>query len=760
MTLIRLSLAMIATASWTPPSFCQTGVLPAQAWSGFVQCQVKMQGPGYLDQQTHTWTITAGTASQQGAMLVHPATWSVTGQGSAQQDHGGQAVDASWSTNVAPVSGPIAVFVRASDSRLIIKSWHSQLSVFNAMNGSVRSMGSGGSSNAQSIHRTVYELPFPTIEDVASSTQVSGSDTRVMPTLGSSMETPGTQGTLTCNWQFAKGGAAGASAGSSSGGTNSTGASPGGTAGNNPTNYGGPSNGSGNCTQATAGMNQSFDSMKANISTQYDQMIQQATTPAEVARLKEQKQSMLATLNSEEHRDEHSNGQGCSPGQGGTSGTTSGTQGSTATTQNSNPSGTSSGTQGTTSTAQNTNPTGVGTGMAASNGSSTGSQGSQTTVLPSGTKSQVAITQAQLPTAVTYPGGQAQALPATVATGLTGSSLNLQQKSLPQTAAKMAPISGNYLITVTGLLCVKPTLDDPLQFDGKGDEIYSATFVRQYARTSGAVVEYLLAQSFIYGDSGGNSGRINAGSLSPQGGITKGDFIPNATASQQRTLPAADRAFPMKLWQGVLTNGVDALVLSPSIWESDGHNMPFSLWVQRQTDLTQTLFQDPQVQALAQVKLGGTGDIDQALQTAADSSAQANAAVNLAAGIVGTGTGASSSGQVTNPFAPITLGTTPGSNGPQIHDAVELLKTALGIPPNLLVGGQDRPIGNVGDTAVTASLPNTIVVLTREILENRMKNGANWAQMQIDFQDQANVAQLGIDFPAHYIMYLQVERVP
>jgi hypothetical protein len=84
--------------------------------------------------------------------------------------------------------------------------------------------------------------------------------------------------------------------------------------------------------------------------------------------------------------------------------------------------------------------------------------------------------------------------------------------------------------------------------------------------------------------------------------------------------------------------------------------------------------------------------------------------------------------------------------------------SAFGLPPNIMVQGVDRPIGSMGDSPVTAKLPNTVVVLTREIIENRMQ-GAKLAMMIVDFKDTANFLQLGGDAPAEYQMFLQVEKV-
>ncbi|HKW17038.1 MAG TPA: hypothetical protein VJO35_05975 [Terriglobales bacterium] len=140
--------------------------------------------------------MTGGAPTQQGAMQVYPATWSVTGQGGAQRP----TLVAQWSSNVAPMNAPIAFFVRGSDDRLIVKLWHSQLSVFGGTN-AVKQVGGSQSSTSYGA----YEWPFPAIEDAPTSTNVSGTGT--VPVTGNSMPIPSanSSGMATCKWQFSKG---------------------------------------------------------------------------------------------------------------------------------------------------------------------------------------------------------------------------------------------------------------------------------------------------------------------------------------------------------------------------------------------------------------------------------------------------------------------------------------------------------------------------------------------------------------------------
>src|SRR5687767_1910146 len=96
---------------------------PTLGWAGWARCEVVVQGAGYRDQQTHTWTM-SGAPAVEGAFRVYPATWTVAGGGSLQRTAGTQTLTAQWATNVPATNAPLAVFVRASDGRMFIQARH------------------------------------------------------------------------------------------------------------------------------------------------------------------------------------------------------------------------------------------------------------------------------------------------------------------------------------------------------------------------------------------------------------------------------------------------------------------------------------------------------------------------------------------------------------------------------------------------------------------------------------------------------------
>jgi hypothetical protein len=112
---------------------------------------------------------------------------------------------AKWSSDVPQSSAPIGVLIRASDNRLLIKSWHLPLSVPGAVTG-VRQMSVGNASPTQgSLAVSAGEWPFPVVEDDANRTKVSGSGTVVVSGNLLPMQSAGAKATASCQWEFSKG---------------------------------------------------------------------------------------------------------------------------------------------------------------------------------------------------------------------------------------------------------------------------------------------------------------------------------------------------------------------------------------------------------------------------------------------------------------------------------------------------------------------------------------------------------------------------
>ncbi len=194
----RLGAVALGIVLCTAGAFAQSDAL----WSGSAQCQLTTQTDTYTHQEVQTWTIPPGTQpTQQGAISVYPATWTVSGTGSTQRPQGSQVLAGQWNSNVPAMNAPIAIFVRASDGRLIIKSFHSGLVAPGGING-VKQFG----GSQASIVLAASEWQFPAIEDAGISTNVSGSGTIVIAGTLMPMQVAGASGTANCTWQFTKGG--------------------------------------------------------------------------------------------------------------------------------------------------------------------------------------------------------------------------------------------------------------------------------------------------------------------------------------------------------------------------------------------------------------------------------------------------------------------------------------------------------------------------------------------------------------------------
>ena len=176
-------------------------------WAGQVQCQLNTKSDGYAHREIQTWTMT-GPPRRQGAMAIYSGTWSAEGEGATLQTQGIQRIAARWSSHVAPMSAPIAILIRASDNRLIIKSWHLPMSVPAALS-TVREVSAGNASPTQTnLASSAGEWPFPVVEDDAASTHIRGSGTVIVTGNLLPMQTASAKGTADCQWQFSKGAAA------------------------------------------------------------------------------------------------------------------------------------------------------------------------------------------------------------------------------------------------------------------------------------------------------------------------------------------------------------------------------------------------------------------------------------------------------------------------------------------------------------------------------------------------------------------------
>jgi len=200
----KLGLLAIASASLSVPGFSQSKAL----WSGSVECTVTEQDQTYQRQEVQTWAITGAAPTQQGAMQVYPATWSDTGAGQLLRAQAAQTNYTAWQSG-AQGAASIAVFIRASDGRLIISTKNARQSVYGGISATRQITANGVAQTPTPISQTVFEWMFPHIEADASATVVDGSAQSPSEALSADfIHTYGTTAPLAaCRWHFTKGGA-------------------------------------------------------------------------------------------------------------------------------------------------------------------------------------------------------------------------------------------------------------------------------------------------------------------------------------------------------------------------------------------------------------------------------------------------------------------------------------------------------------------------------------------------------------------------
>jgi hypothetical protein len=196
------SVVLLASAI-TSPAFSQGAAPPAPAWSGSARCELTVQGPGYTDRQTHTWTM-GGPPRVEGAFRVYAGTWSVAGGGSLHRSQGNQVLTAQWTTNASPVSAAIAVFVRASDGRMFIQSRHAQVRARDAIQGSQQLTIGGKAQTPVKIGAEAFEWSFPAVEVSGGSTSANGSSAPAVNGSVGYMQPAGSRAAASCTWQFSQ----------------------------------------------------------------------------------------------------------------------------------------------------------------------------------------------------------------------------------------------------------------------------------------------------------------------------------------------------------------------------------------------------------------------------------------------------------------------------------------------------------------------------------------------------------------------------
>jgi hypothetical protein len=336
-----------------------------------------------------------------------------------------------------------------------------------------------------------------------------------------------------------------------------------------------------------------------------------------------------------------------------------------------------------------------------------------------------------------------------------------------------APASNRYRVVATGFRVLHQTKDDFFSRDGHGDEVYGGFMTFHYDRNTSKLVDQSLRRTNVIGEHGYDglgfgdrlirgvggamdllttgadpavkSARIKGGTATPDGGFAQNDVFP-AVADPSKTYGAAptNNTFPFLVWEGPLTDGQDAVVILPSMWEFDGFPDGFNKWHQSEQANVLQIWSDQGVQAA----------------------------------VAGT--------QLAMLSPPGTLETSFGLHY-SASNAFELVFVgAVGPLSALIAGSYDRPIGvkmnGVGGTGGMASgpsMPRRAVVITREIMEATLAKQATYnpattapgvfqiygaPPVILPTPPPGTLAVQLFESPAEdlqgmYILYLQIERV-
>ena len=168
-------------------------------------------------------------------------------------------------------------------------------------------------------------------------------------------------------------------------------------------------------------------------------------------------------------------------------------------------------------------------------------------------------------------------------------------RPIPGFPVKAPPASGKFRFTINGFTVNSATRDHILDIDGIGDEVFVSSNVVVVDSLQGLSTPFATLEGKVYGEArldiagkGVWSGRVRAGSGSPKGGLRTGNSFPVSPAFKRMVAPASEY-LPQEVWCGTLTDGQNAAVIVPSIWEWDGVSSTFHEWINWGSQLANTL---------------------------------------------------------------------------------------------------------------------------------------------------------------------------
>ena len=144
---------------------------------------------------------------------------------------------------------------------------------------------------------------------------------------------------------------------------------------------------------------------------------------------------------------------------------------------------------------------------------------------------------------------------------------------------------GTYRVSVLGFKVDRETKDDPLETDGKRDEVYLRAAAAERGPDGKQYGGVTQLQTLVHGDINTTewrsathpNRRMRAGSASVDGGLKTGDGFPSSSPWQRTTSSNYANTFPLKVWEGALVQGYNSVQVAFNLWESDqrpGQSVP------------------------------------------------------------------------------------------------------------------------------------------------------------------------------------------
>ena len=160
------------------------------SWTGSVQCRIDVSGAAYERHEEQSWTLTGEAPRIEGAMRIYPAVWKASGRGTASTNTR-RPSGAEWTAEVPGQPTVMAVFIRASDNRLVFKQWQPRAQV-------------AGALRVGGLAVPVAEWGYGWIVDSPSQTTVRGTSAQTAEGLPAQLTEAGVTPNTECNWEFRK----------------------------------------------------------------------------------------------------------------------------------------------------------------------------------------------------------------------------------------------------------------------------------------------------------------------------------------------------------------------------------------------------------------------------------------------------------------------------------------------------------------------------------------------------------------------------